>query len=189
MRASITGHLVLSTLHTNDAIGSAQRLIDMGVPGYLVGGALSGVMAQRLVRRVCTECKQTRSADAAELATVNALLDKPVESYELSHGEGCDACNHCGYRGRVAIHELLEIDGELRYLLTQGDTHHFADAARKKSGYQPLVLRALEMAQQGVTSLEEVERLIVMQAETAITAPKSKAADINADDLELVANA
>ncbi len=117
IRAAITGHIVLSTLHTNDAATSVNRLIDMGVKPYLVSSAVSGVIAQRLVRRICPECKKSYVATQRELDILG--IREPVRLYK---GEGCSACNFTGYKGRTAIHEIIVMDNNLRGMITREES-------------------------------------------------------------------
>lgn len=168
MRAAMTGHFVLSTLHTNDAISSAMRLVDIGVEGYLAGTALRGILAQRLVRRICENCKQTYTPTAQEQVWVDIKGEESqVEVTELKHGKGCTYCNNTGYKGRVGIFELLEMNDEMADALRRNDNSAFSKAARNSEGYQPLVISALAMASQGITSLEEVFRVTEQMDESA----------------------
>ncbi|HET7370712.1 MAG TPA: GspE/PulE family protein [Gammaproteobacteria bacterium] len=157
LRAAMTGHLVLSTLHTNDAISTVNRLRDMGAQGYLVAAALNGVIAQRLVRRVCDGCAQPYQPSGQETAWLRALTGGQTPA--LKHGHGCAYCNNTGYRGRIGVYEMLEIDSELADLLRQDDAAGFARAARDSKRFKPLLAAALEYAIAGITSLEEVLRL------------------------------
>ena len=155
LRGAITGHMVLSTLHTNDAITSAMRLIDMGAPSYLVAAALRGVIAQRLVKRVCERCAQDDSPDDAQRAILEHLeqgsCDQPFKK-----GAGCQNCNHTGYRGRIGVFELLEMNSAMMDALRQEDTQRFAEAAKNAKGYRSMANVALDFAKQGVTSIDEV---------------------------------
>ena len=160
MRAAMTGHFVLSTLHTNDAISSAMRLVDIGVEGYLAGTALRGILAQRLVRRICENCKQTYTPSAQEQVWIDIKGEESqIEITELKDGKGCTYCNNTGYKGRVGIFELLEMNDEMADALRRNDNSAFSKAARNSEGYQPLVISALAMASQGITSLKEVFRV------------------------------
>lgn len=155
LRGALTGHLVLSTLHTNDAVTSAMRLIDMGAPPYLVASSLRAVIAQRLVRRICQNCKQPYQADEQERAWVRYL--KPhLSDAEFFHGRGCNSCNHTGYKGRIGVFELLEMNEAMMEALRQSDTQGFAKATKENPEFEPLSYMALDYAQQGVTTLEEV---------------------------------
>lgn len=155
LRGAITGHMVLSTLHTNDAITSAMRLIDMGAPSYLVAAALRGVIAQRLVRRVCERCAHDDTPDEAQRAILEHL-EKGSCNQTFKKGVGCQNCNHTGYRGRIGVFELLEMNSAMMDALRQEDTQRFAEAAKHAQGYRSMANVALDFAKQGVTSIDEV---------------------------------
>ncbi|WP_287816223.1 type II/IV secretion system protein [Idiomarina sp.] len=155
LRGSITGHLVLSTLHTNDAITSAMRLIDMGAPPYLVAAALCGILAQRLVRRVCDKCTEDYQPDEPESQWLEHLKEGSSQ-YSFKRGAGCQSCNHTGYRGRIGVFELLEMNTPMMDALRDGNTREFAAAAKAHPGYQSMATVALDYARQGVTSVDEV---------------------------------
>ena len=155
LRAALTGHLVLSTLHTNDAITSAMRLIDMGAPAYLVASSLRAIIAQRLVRRVCNDCRVPYLPDRQELSWLK-YLGEEITDAQFSKGQGCTACNHTGYKGRVGIFELLEMDDAMMDALRVNDTQGFAKAAKNSANFSPLSTMALNYAKQGITSLDEV---------------------------------
>jgi MSHA biogenesis protein MshE len=160
LRGAITGHLVLSTLHTNDAITSALRLMDMGAPGYLVASALRVIVAQRLVRRVCSKCGQSHTPDASEQVWLAHLVgEAKALTLHFHKGTGCHNCNFTGYQGRIGVHELLELDQTMMSALRNQDADAFAQAARSNPGYRPLAFVALDYAAQGITSLDEVLRL------------------------------
>ena len=155
LRAALTGHLVLSTLHTNDAITSAMRLIDMGAPAYLVASSLRAIIAQRLVRRVCNDCRVPYLPDRQELSWLK-YLGEEITDAQFSKGQGCTACNHSGYKGRVGIFELLEMDDAMMDALRVNDTQGFAKAAKNSANFSPLSTMAINYAKQGITSLDEV---------------------------------
>ncbi|MDV6315942.1 GspE/PulE family protein [Idiomarina sp. HP20-50] len=155
LRGSITGHLVLSTLHTNDAITSAMRLIDMGAPSYLVAAALRGILAQRLVRRVCHKCAEDYQPDEPESQWLEHLKEGS-SSYAFKRGVGCQTCNHTGYRGRIGVFELLEMNTPMMDALRDGNTREFATAAKAHPGFQSMATVALEYAREGITSVDEV---------------------------------
>ncbi len=160
LRASMTGHFVLSSLHTNDAISSAMRLIDIGIEGYIVATALRAVLAQRLVRKVCEHCKTDYQPSAQEQAWLDVKLQhSDLVSQGFKQGGGCTSCNNTGYIGRVGIFELLEVDEQMSDALRANDSYSFAKATRESSTYQPLVISALETAIEGITSLAEVFRV------------------------------
>lgn len=158
LRGALTGHLVLSTLHTNDAITSAMRLIDMGAPSYLVTSSLRAILAQRLVRRVCDKCAQEYTPDAQELAWVNHISEH-YHGAKFKLGKGCNSCNQTGYRGRIGVFELLEMNESMMDALRLADTQAFSDAARANPEFEALAVMALDYAAQGITSLEEVFRV------------------------------
>ncbi|RZQ56095.1 MSHA biogenesis protein MshE [Pseudidiomarina tainanensis] len=180
LRGSITGHLVLTTLHTNDSITSALRLIDMGAAPYLVGAALRGVLAQRLIRRVCDNCKTTDTPEAAELALLRRMdASIPADGSGFVRGKGCRSCNHTGYKGRIGVFELLEMNETMIDALRDSNMREFAQAARQSEGFKPLASVALEYARQGITSLDEVLFLAetVEEKELRITAPATEKGD------------
>ncbi|EKO3572996.1 GspE/PulE family protein [bacterium 19MO03SA05] len=158
LRASLTGHLVLSTLHTNDAIDSALRLIDMGAPGYLVASAVRAVVAQRLIRKVCPDCKTEETLDDARQQWLNVRFPNQV-SATFVRGRGCQSCNLTGYRGRIGVFEMLELEAHMMDALRSNDAVGFAKAARASAGYKPLLASAMDLALQGIVSLDEVMAL------------------------------
>ena len=156
LRAALTGHLVLSTLHTNDAQTSAMRLVDMGAEPFLVATALNAVLAQRLVRRVCENCMQEQQADPQQLAWLERLHGGSLAGKVFRHGAGCHQCHNTGYNGRVGVYELLEMDEPMIAALRRNDPQAFAEAARANPHYRPLAACALDYALAGVTSIDEV---------------------------------
>ncbi len=160
LRASITGHLVMSTLHTNDAISTALRLIDMGVEGFLVASAVHAIIAQRLVRRICDKCTTTHTLDAGQLAWLKAAVgEERATEMKFQHGTGCPACGHTGYHGRAAVHEMLDITGELADALRYRDYAKFKEHALAQEQFTPLLKNSLILAERGVTSIDEVIRI------------------------------
>lgn len=155
LRGALTGHLVLSTLHTNDSVTSAIRLIDMGAAPYLVATSLRGVLAQRLVRRICENCKEPKAPSAQENAWVN-FLNPALNSATFCKGRGCNSCNHTGYKGRIGVFEFLEMNEDMMNALRDNDTQGFVDATKANKDFVPLSHMALEYAAQGKTSLDEV---------------------------------
>lgn len=157
LRGAITGHLVLTTLHTNDSITSALRLIDMGAAPYLVGAAVKGVLAQRLIRRVCDNCKEEAQIDAADLALIRRMRpDLPSDGSGFVKGRGCRNCNETGYRGRIGVFELLEVNEPMVNALRDANMRDFASAAKNSSHFRPLAQSALDYALQGITTVDEV---------------------------------
>jgi general secretion pathway protein E len=155
IQASLTGHLVLSTLHTNTAIGAITRLQDMGVDSYLIASSLSGLLAQRLVRVLCNECKQTAPATEKERQILRADQDEEIT---LHHHVGCAKCNHTGFRNRIGIFELIVINNEIKTMIHNGaDEQALIKEIRKTS---PSILSdGLNRVRQGITSLDEVLRV------------------------------
>ncbi len=155
VRASLTGHLVFSTLHTNNAAGAVTRLIDMGIKPYLVASALKCVVAQRLVRRICPSCKKSKFISSKGLP-VNTRSD----TVEVFFGEGCPACYFTGYKGRYGIHEVLYIDEDIRdMIISDASAQEIAGKAAEK-GMRQLLEDGVHKALLGITSLEEVYRVI-----------------------------
>ncbi len=160
LRASMTGHMVLSTLHTNDAVSSAMRLVDMGAEGFLAATALRAVIAQRLVRRLCDNCYEDHIPEAKDAAWIEGLLgEEAAMQMKLKKPVGCHRCNNTGYRGRIGVFEMLIMNEELSDALRRENTSDFVKIANRTAGYQPLVVSALNEAAIGVTSLEEVLRV------------------------------
>lgn len=167
LRAAMTGHMVLSTLHTNDALSSAMRLVDMGAEGFLAATALRAVVAQRLVRRLCDNCYVDHEPSAKDMAWIAKMLGEDSSGVKLKKSVGCHRCNNTGYRGRIGVFELLVINDDLADALRRSDSSDFIRIARKTPGYQPLVVSALRYAAQHVTSLEEVLRVAEQIDESA----------------------
>ena len=160
IRASITGHLVLSTLHTNGAIETATRLMDMGVEGYILAGALKAIIAQRLVRRICEHCSEPTEIDPAKLAWLEKSQSMDFSQIVFKRGRGCHQCNHTGYRGRVGVYELLELNNATLDALRNNDSAAFTKAALQTPGFIRYARCATDYAKQGVTTVDEVLRLI-----------------------------
>lgn len=155
IKASLTGHLVFSTLHTNDTPSSVTRLIDMGIQSFLVFSSLNGILAQRLVRRLCSACKVKINLTADEIASIG--LKSLPQGVELFEPKGCSACGNLGYKGRIAIHELLEINQNMRRLKPEEVTQEkIRDLALEEGNFMTLRDSAVEKFIQGITSIEEV---------------------------------
>jgi MSHA biogenesis protein MshE len=160
LRGALTGHLVLSTLHTNDAITSALRLLDMGAAGFLVGSSLRAIIAQRLVRKVCESCRQAYQPEQQEIMWLSHLVDEDINALKFSHGRGCQTCQYTGYKGRIGVFELLEMNEPMMAALKHDNTEAFTQAAKQHPGFRPLAFAAFDYAKLGVTSVEEVLRLV-----------------------------
>lgn len=155
VRASITGHLVLSTLHTNDSVSTIVRLIDMGVPPYLVSASVNAIIAQRLVKRLCPYCKRKHIITDSEKTL---LGDEAItESFEPM---GCPECNHTGYSGRIAIYEIVELDHRIRKMITTGAPVEDIKRVATENGAEFLADNLRELVKRGVTSMDEFNRII-----------------------------
>ena len=159
LRAAMTGHLVLSTLHTNDAVSSVSRLVDMGAPGFLLASSLHAVLAQRLIRRVCKSCIGEYQPTARETAWLEANHGESALEYDYKKGAGCHHCNNTGYHGRIGVYELLEIDDTLALILAREDSAGFQASAPKAKGFTRLDHVGVAYARQDVTTIEEVMRI------------------------------
>ncbi len=156
IRSSLTGHLVLSTLHTNSAVESISRLIDMGIETFLLSSSLLGIMAQRLVRQVCRDCKTKRAPLEHE---VKVFEKYGVTMDFITEGKGCPSCNDTGYRGRLAIHEVLSIDDTIKTQILNKENPSVIREYAKSQGYKVLVEDGLEKVAAGLTTIEEVLRV------------------------------
>lgn len=161
VRAAITGHLVLSTIHTNDAASAISRLEDMGVEPWLISSALIGVLAQRLVRRICPNCKEEYHPTVSDCKFLN--LDPESDEAKnmiLYRGKGCTNCNHSGYKGRAAIHEILPIYKDIKSMIMKDATSdEIADFARKEHGVQSLWDDCMRLVMSGVTTVDEMVKV------------------------------
>jgi general secretion pathway protein E len=153
IQASLTGHLVLSTLHTIDASSAVIRLVDMGVEPFLVASSLAAVLAQRLVRTICPHCREEYAITAAELAYL------PVCTPSLQRGRGCDKCKGSGYSGRTGLFELLVVDGDLRQMISERASAQDIKKCAVEKGMQPLFDNGLRKVMRGMTTLQEVLRV------------------------------
>jgi MSHA biogenesis protein MshE len=157
LRAAMTGHLVFSTLHTQSAVATVGRLLDMGAQGYLIASALDGVLAQRLVRRVCENCSQPTKPTVQQQSWLSRYLSPAeIDAAQFVEGAGCTYCNMTGFRGRIGIYELLEIDSRIAAAIRATDLTELERLAASAPGYAPLIERALEQALAGTTSVAEI---------------------------------
>ncbi|MDR5658120.1 GspE/PulE family protein [Serpentinicella sp. ANB-PHB4] len=156
VKASITGHLVLSTMHTNDTASTVTRLVDMGLESYLVSSSLVGVVAQRLVKRICEKCKISFQADPLQKELLYKQADETVT---LHKGTGCRHCNETGYKGRIAIHEVMAINKDLRILIDKEATIDEIRDAAVNQGMITLKQNCVQLALQGITTTDEVIRV------------------------------
>lgn len=161
-QASITGHLVFSTLHTNDAVSSVLRLRNMGVPSYVISSALNGIVAQRLVRKICPDCKESYKPEEEELRKAGLKL---TDGSRLYRGAGCRECGHSGYAGRTGIYEVLAINRRIRKLIATDAPEQEIMYAALDSGMRPLHVDGLRKVAAGVTTLDELTRVIYLSRE------------------------
>lgn len=159
MRAALTGHLVLSTLHTNDAVSTPVRLLDMGVPRYMVGTSLQAVLAQRLVRVVCESCSQPYQLKPNEHAWLKFELGESVDEREYLHGRGCSHCNGTGYRGRTGVYEMLEMTDAVADAANHADPGHFMKIAQAQMAGRTLRRHAVALVVAGRTTVSEAMRV------------------------------
>ena len=155
VRAALTGHFVLSTLHTNDAASAITRLIDIGIPHYLLTPSLTMILAQRLARRLCPQCKEPYEPDPDQHGGVQFKADL------IYRPKGCDACRNIGYKGRVVVAEVLEVNEEIKKLISNGASHAEIKDAARKNGMLTIFESGVKMVEQGYTSFEEVCRISV----------------------------
>ena len=157
IRAAITGHLVLSTLHTNDAVSAIDRLVDIGVEPYLISSALRGVISQRLVRKVCPHCKKAYRPEAEELAMLGLPEDANVQFYR---GEGCQECYHTGYKGRRAVFEIFMLNGRIRRMVTEGAKYDALLRAATETNFVTMRENCRNLVLRGEISAAEAARAI-----------------------------
>lgn len=160
VEASLTGHFVLSTLHTNDAPSAVIRLIDMGVEPYLISATVTATLAQRLARKVCSKCKIPYQVPASELRRFGFKASDPNQPVTLYKGEGCETCKHTGYKGRIGIYELMRINDEIRELMVRRSPLADLREAAKANGMHELREDGLDKVLQGVTTPDEVMRVV-----------------------------
>ncbi|HXN07156.1 MAG TPA: ATPase, T2SS/T4P/T4SS family [Nitrospiria bacterium] len=159
MRAAMTGHLVLSTLHTNDSPSAVTRLMDLGVPLYMIASLLLGVIAQRLVRTICPDCKTPLSPTAEEMKTLN-ISEKTASKSQFFKGKGCKSCHQSGFRGRSAVYEVLELDPKLKEIISLHPTELQFKNACKDAGFITMHENGLQKIKEGNTTFSELMRCI-----------------------------
>jgi type II secretory ATPase GspE/PulE/Tfp pilus assembly ATPase PilB-like protein len=160
IEAALTGHLVLSTLHTNDAPSVATRLIDMGIEPFLIASSLIGATAQRLARKICPDCKQPYVPPASALEGLGLSTRGKLEDVTFYKGVGCAKCGGSGYKGRTGIHEMMKVDDELRRLILHKASARDVSQAARSHGMRTLLEDALVKAREGIITLEEVLRVV-----------------------------
>ncbi len=160
-RAAMTGHQVFSTLHTNSALGAIPRLLDIGVKPHIMAGNIIGIVAQRLVRRLCNHCREAYTPDETERKLLGIPLDEPIQLYRE---KGCESCNFFGYRGRVAVIEVLKMNQALDEMIARSATRKELLEAAEESGYHDLAEDAVRHVLSGMTSLSEISRVVDLTA-------------------------
>ncbi|MBN1909896.1 MAG: Flp pilus assembly complex ATPase component TadA [Pirellulales bacterium] len=162
VQASLTGHLVFSTLHTNDAPSTVTRLRDMGVPPFLLTATLEAVLAQRLVRKICQQCREETMPPTEKLAELN-LTSEDILGKKIYRGRGCEVCNNTGFKGRTGLFELMEMNDSLRDMINEGASTQRLRECALQSGMYPLRTSGLEKLYSGVTNIDEVIRETVLE--------------------------
>jgi type IV pilus assembly protein PilB len=161
VRASLTGHMVLSTLHTNDAASAITRLLDMGIAPYLIASSLVGIVAQRLVRSVCQECKTSYIPSATLLEQLGWNDDKGIR---LVKGKGCPSCYDSGYKGRIGIYEFLEVDSDLKTMILENPSvEKIREVLNSRKDYSSLQTEGYKKAREGLTTVSEISRAVYIE--------------------------
>lgn len=160
IRASLTGHLVLSTLHTNDALSTVTRLIDMGVEPFMIASSVSGIVAQRLVRKVCRDCLEVQEPSKRE---IDIFARRGMKIDKISRGKGCSSCNMTGYKGRIALHEVLVVNDDMKRVIMNDDSFQKLKELAIKNKTIFLIDDGLLKVKQGLTTTEEVLRVAILE--------------------------
>ncbi len=163
IQASLTGHLVLSTIHTNDAASSVTRLVDMGIEPFLVSASIVGVVSQRLVRKICENCKESITFEKEYLEDIG--MDSDEEIVNLFWGRGCEVCDGTGYRGRVALYEVLKISRELKEVISKNETAATIRKIAVSQGFKPMYNSGMDLVKRGITTVEEIMRVTIIEQE------------------------
>src|SRR5688572_925101 len=158
VQSALTGHLVLSSIHATDSVSALHRFLDMGIEPFLIAASVTGIMGQRLVRRVCTHCKATYKPDAEEMSFFTESGGKPTA--KLYRGEGCNFCSQTGYQERIGVYELLQMTEEMKQLVVRHASHDKLMQQAVKQGLRPLRNEAIRLVEAGVTTIQEVIRSI-----------------------------
>ena len=162
-QASLTGHLVFTTLHTNDAPSSVARLLDLGVEPFLITATVEGIVAQRLVRRICSNCKTQFEPDEAQLKELN-LTEEDIGGRPIYYGRGCSKCNGTGYKGRIALFEIMVFNEEIRDLIMNRASTNVLRVAAQKGGMRPLRENGLKALFDGITTIDEVVKETITES-------------------------
>jgi type IV pilus assembly protein PilB len=161
LKAALTGHLVFSTIHTNDAASTITRLQNMGTPNYLISAALSLIMAQRLARKICSECKMVDENVTPKLLNAIGLLPEQSARARTYKGKGCNNCNNSGFKGRMGIYEILEVDKELKQGILSNLGQNELYGIAKKNGFRPMQSMGHDLLLSGDLSYTEYERMLL----------------------------
>lgn len=161
IHAALTGHLVFSTIHTNDACGAVTRLLDMGIEPFLISSSVEGMVAQRLVRLLCPHCKQVHKPAESQLRLVNVTNDDPA-GLTIYRARGCEACRYMGYLGRTAVYEIAQVSETLRRLIVERQPANVLKVEAIRTGMQPLRHAGWEKVKEGLTTIDEVLRVTMI---------------------------
>jgi MSHA biogenesis protein MshE len=164
MRAALTGHMVLSTLHTNDALSTPMRLLDMGVPRFMVALSLQLVLAQRLLRLICQSCIEPHTPQPNEREWLRYELGERVDQHHYMHGKGCQQCNNTGYVGRIGVYEMLEMTDAVVQATHKGDPVEFTRIGREQMGGMTLRRDAVRLVLEKRTTIAEAMRISSQEA-------------------------
>jgi type IV pilus assembly protein PilB len=157
VKAALTGHLVLSTLHTNDAPGTISRLLNMGIEPFLVAASVILIASQRLVRKICTDCKEEEKVPVPALISLG-FSEEEAKTLKCYKGKGCPACNGSGYRGRIALYEIMPLKDEIKEMILEGASADELKKTALRLGMKTLRMSGLAKVKIGITSIEEVMR-------------------------------
>jgi type IV pilus assembly protein PilB len=163
-QASLTGHIVFTTLHTNDAPSSIARLLDLGIEPFLVTATLEGIVAQRLVRKICEQCKTPFKPTESQLMELGLTLDE-VKGKQFYYGAGCNRCNNTGYKGRTGLFEIMTFNDEIRELIMNHASTNILRTASQKAGMRLLRDAGLSAIYDGVTTIDEVVKETMAESE------------------------
>jgi type IV pilus assembly protein PilB len=180
IEASLTGHLVLSTLHTNTAVAAMTRMKNLGIASYLIASSLNGVIAQRLVRKICEQCKEPYNPTPEELFKMK-VRGKNSSEMKFYRGKGCPACTHTGYKGRIGVFEVLIVDSQVRELVTNGGTEDAILKAASESGMSYMSEDGIDKIHQGITTVDELFRVIHLSDQGASLVCQNCGESINQD--------
>jgi type IV pilus assembly protein PilB len=162
VQASLTGHLVFSTLHTNDAPSAIARMLDLGLEPFLVTATIEGIVAQRLVRKICNNCRTEYTPSEEQLMELE-LRPENVAGKKFFYGKGCDVCNNTGYKGRLGLYEIMMLDDEMREMIIQHASTQVLRVEAKKRGMRTLRQCGILSIYDGITSIEEVVRETIVE--------------------------